>query len=143
MSTDRRHPVIPFDASLIQDYLLGRGVSSVALFPSGKSNSNYKLTLSTGEICVLRLYNQNEDAAQGTTITNLVTDLLPVPHALHHGDGWSVFTYLEGELLATVPEHTEAAAEALAKLSTITFPSPGLSMPMAPCHPSPLQRRGS
>ncbi len=142
MSTDRRHPVIPFDASLIQDYLLGRDVSTVALFPSGKSNSNYKLTLSTGEICVLRLYNQNEDAAQGTTITNLVTDLLPVPHALHHGDGWSVFTYLEGELLATVPEHTEAAAEALAKLSTITFPSPGFINADGTVSPFPFATKG-
>jgi hypothetical protein len=117
-------------------------VSSVALFPSGKSTANYKLTLSTGEVCVLHLYNQNGDAAREATITNLVTDLLPVPHAPGVKRMWSVFTYLEGELLANVPEHTEAAARALASLSGITFTSPGLINADGSLSPFPFAPKG-
>ena len=117
-------------------------MSSYARFPDGKSNSNYKLTGSTGETYVLRLYNQKADAARNTPVTNLVTHLIPLPHTLHRGDGWSVFTYLEGEPLADVPEHTRAAAEALAKLSTITSPSQGFINADGSVSPFSFAKRG-
>ena len=141
MSTDRRHPLRPFAAPLIQDFLQGRGVLSVELFPSGKSNSNYKLTLSTGEVCVLRLYSGG-DVEREAYVMSLVADLVPVPQELHRGDGWSVFTYLEGELLAKAPEHSGVAAEALAKLSAITFPSPGFINPDGSVSPFPFAKKG-
>ena len=44
---------------------------------------------------------------------DLVRDLVPVPQEIDRGEGWSVFSFLEGELLHRVPEHSAAAARAL------------------------------
>ena len=48
-----------------------------------------------------------------------------MPNELDHGDGWSVYPFLNGELLESVPQHTGAAAEALARISSVMFDSPG------------------
>ena len=56
---------------------------------------------------------------------DLVRDLVPVPVEVDRGDTWSLFTFLEGEHLEDVPEHTGAAAEALARISSVVFESPG------------------
>ena len=105
MTTDRRNPHRPFDESLIQGFLRGRDVLSAELLRAGRINTNYKLSLSDGGAYVLRLYSQG-DAGRGTYIMSLVKDLVPVPIEIDRGEGWSLFTFLEGELLENVPEHT-------------------------------------
>jgi aminoglycoside phosphotransferase (APT) family kinase protein len=122
---DRRHPHQPFDRTLIDDFLRGRNILSVDLLPAGKSNSNYKLVLSDGEVCVLRLYSHG-DAERETYVMNLVRKLVPVPAEMARGETWSVFSFLEGEHLEQVPEHSGAAAEALARISALEFKSAGI-----------------
>ena len=56
---------------------------------------------------------------------NLVREIVPVPLEVDRGEAWSLFTFLEGELLESVPEHSGAAAEALAKISRVQFESQG------------------
>ena len=125
MSTDRRAPHKPFDRSLIRRFLGAREVVSVELLPAGKGNTNYKLVLSDGGAYVLRLYRA-ENSRREAYAMDLVRDLVPVPVEVDWGDAWSLFSFLEGEHLEDVPEHTGAAAEALARISSVVFESPGL-----------------
>lgn len=124
MPSDRRNPHRQLDPRLVQAFLNGRELQSADLLTTGKSNSNYKLTLSDGETYVLRLYSHG-NAARETYIMNLVRELVPVPVELYRGETWSVFPFLEGQLLETTPQHADAAAEALARIHSITFESPG------------------
>ncbi|MCI0692772.1 aminoglycoside phosphotransferase family protein [candidate division KSB1 bacterium] len=124
MPSDRRYPHQPFDPSLIGGFLRGREILSAALLPTGKSNTNYKLILSDGETCVLRLYSRG-NAERETYVMHLVKELVPVPVELARGESWAVFSFLDGELLENVPEHSGAAAEALAKLASVVFKSRG------------------
>jgi aminoglycoside phosphotransferase (APT) family kinase protein len=125
MSMDRRNPLQPFDRSLIQRFLRGRDLLSVDLLQSGKSNTNYKLVLSDGNKYVLRLYSHG-NAAREAYVMSLVEDLVPVPSEVDRGENWSVFTFLDGELLENAPEHSDKAAEALARISSLDFESPGI-----------------
>jgi aminoglycoside phosphotransferase (APT) family kinase protein len=95
------------------------------LLPAGKSNSNYKLILSDGEVCALRLHSYG-NAERETYVMNLVRELVPVPVEIARGETWAVFSFLKGELLEQVPEHSGAAAEALARISTVEFKSAGI-----------------
>ena len=124
MTADRRNPHRPLDRSLIQDFLRGREITSAQLLPSGKINTNYKLVLSDGQAFVVRLYSRG-DAAREVAIMDLVRDLVPVPQEIDRGEGWSVFSFLEGELFQLVPEHSAAAARALVRISSVEFESPG------------------
>jgi aminoglycoside phosphotransferase (APT) family kinase protein len=98
---------------------------SVELLSAGKSNTNYKLILSDGEACVLRLYSHG-NAERETYVMNLVREFVPVPIEMARGEAWSVFSFLGGELLEQVPEYSGAAAEALARISSIEFKSAGI-----------------
>jgi aminoglycoside phosphotransferase (APT) family kinase protein len=122
---DRRHSHRPFDRSFISGFLRERDILSVELLPAGKSNSNYKLILSDGEVCVLRLYSHG-NAERETYVMNLVRQLVPVPVEIARGATWSVFSFLEGELLEQVPEHSAVAAEALARIASVEFKSAGI-----------------
>jgi hypothetical protein len=124
MSADRRNPRQPFDWSLTEEFLQGRGFLSAELIHTGRSNTNYTLVLNDGLQCVLRIYS-NGNAQRKSYVMGLVSDLVPVPKELHRGDGWSVVSFIEGELLENVPQHTAAAAEVLARISSVSFQSPG------------------
>jgi len=124
MSADRRNPHQPFDRSLIESFLQGRELSSVELLAAGKSNTNYKLILGDGQRFVLRLYSHG-DAQREVYVMGLARDLVPVPQELHRGEAWSVFSFMEGESLERLPQHSGAAAEALARISSIVFQEPG------------------
>jgi aminoglycoside phosphotransferase (APT) family kinase protein len=122
---DRRHPRRNFDPALIEDYLRGRTVESVQLMPLGKSNTNYRLTLTGGEVCVLRLHNPGSNAGQENHIMRLVGGMVPVPAVLAGGSDWSIHSLVEGIALADAPECVQAAAEVLARISSHRFPSSG------------------
>ena len=124
MAADRRNPHQPFDRDLIKDFLQGRDIDSSELLPAGKSNTNYKLRLSDGQWCVLRLYSHG-DSQREVYVMDLVSEQVPVPQELHRGEDWSVFSFIEGEMLEDVPQHSRSAAEVLARLSSINFDSPG------------------
>ncbi|MEE8584250.1 MAG: phosphotransferase [Acidobacteriota bacterium] len=121
---DRRHPYRAFDPSLIEGFLRGRQISSMQLQSAGKSNTNYKLTLSDGQTCLVRLYSQG-DPVRESYLMKLAGGLVPVPRELARGPGWSVLTFLEGGLLAEAPQHCAAAARALARIGSVAFESPG------------------
>lgn len=94
------------------------------LLPAGRSNSNYKLILSDGAAYVLRLYSHG--SAEGEThAMDLVRNLVPVPLELDRGENWSVFSFLDGDPLQNVPQYSAAAAEALGRISSVAFDSPG------------------
>jgi len=124
VSIDRRNPYRPFDPAVIEDFLGGRTLLSARLLPLGKSNTNYQLSLSDGCTCLLRLRSQGSPG-QESRVMNLARELVPVPEEIHRGDTWSVFTFLEGNILRSVPQYTAKAAEALAKISSVRFESSG------------------
>lgn len=137
-SVDRRHPHQPFDPSQIGGFLRGREILSAAALPAGKSNTNYKLVLSDDETCVLRLYSRGS-AERETYVMHLVKELVPVPVELARGENWSVFSFLEGELLESVPEHSGVAAEALAKIASVVFESRGWISASGAISPFPFE----
>jgi len=124
MAADRRNPHKPFDRSLIESFLQGKELSSVELLAAGKSNTNYKLILGDGQRFVLRLYSHG-DAQREVYVMGLAHDVVPVPQELHRGEGRSVFSFMEGASLEKLPQHSGAAAEALARMSSIVFQEPG------------------
>ena len=124
MAADRRNPHQSFDRALIESFLQGRELSSVELLAAGKSNTNYKLILGDGQRFVLRLYSHG-DAQREVYVMGLAHDMVPVPQEIHQGANWSVFSYIDGALLETAPQHSGAAAEALARISSIVFQEPG------------------
>ena len=125
MDEDRRHPRRQFEPTLIASYLEGRNVKSVQLMPLGKSNTNYRLILSDGEVCVLRLHNPGGNAERENHLLRLVREIVPVPAVLASGGDWSIHSFMEGAVLADAPECIKAAAEALARISSLRFTSSG------------------
>ncbi len=119
MPDDRRYPHKLFDPKLIAGFLCGREPVSVNLLP-GKCNTNYALTLSDGKRFVLRLRSRG-DAERESAVMDLARTVVPVPEEVARGEGWSIYTFIEGRLLSEVPECLCAAAEALARLSEVTF----------------------
>ena len=124
MAADRRNPHQLFDRSLIEEFLKDRELASVELFTAGKSNTNYKLILGDGQQFVLRLYSHG-DAQREVYVMGLAHDVVPVPQEVHRGENWSVYSFMEGELLERLPQHSGAAAEALARISSIVLQEPG------------------
>jgi hypothetical protein len=124
MTDDRRHAPRPFDASLIQSFLQGRSLASVKLFSTGRSNANYRLVSSDGVVCVLRLL-PHRTAVRERTLMALAREFVPVPEVLDGGEDWLILSFIEGGLLAESPQCTTAAAEALARISSIRFDSAG------------------
>ena len=130
MSADRRNPHQPFDRSLVQEFLQGRELLSAELLHTGRSNTNYTLMLNDGLRCVLHIYS-NGGAQRESYVMSLVSDLVPVPQEIHRGDNWSIFSFIDGDLWESVPKHT-AAADVLARISSVEFPAPGwVRMPWA------------
>lgn len=97
---------------------------SAALLPAGKSNTNYKLVLSDGDAYVLRLHSHG-DARREVYVMDLVRGLVPVPLEVSRGENWSLFTFLEGEMLQSVPEASDLAAQTLARISSVKFQAAG------------------
>ncbi len=126
MDKDRRHPRRPFNAALVASYLQGRKIESVQLMVLGKSNTNYRLTLTDGEVCVLRLHNPGSDVERENHILQLVRKIVPVPAVLASGGDWSIHSFLQGTTLADAPECVPAVAETLAQIASLKFTSSGL-----------------
>ena len=125
MDKDRRHPRRRFNAALVASYLQGRKIESVQLMALGKSNTNYRLVLTDGEVCVLRLHNPGSNAERENHILHLVRNIVPVPAVLASGGDWSIHSFLEGTTLAEAPECVEAVAEALGQIASHRFTSSG------------------
>jgi aminoglycoside phosphotransferase (APT) family kinase protein len=125
MDEDRRHRRRQFDPALIEGYLRGRKIESVQLMPLGKSNTNYRLILTDGEVCVLRLHNPGSNAERENHILRLVREIVPVPAVVASGGDWSIHSFVEGTVLADAPECVQPAAEALARIASVRFPSSG------------------
>lgn len=124
MPDDRRNPYRQFTPELIGDYLRTRKVMSAELFSLGKNNTNYKLKLSDGDVCVLRLY-ANSRARREVYLVEFAAGLVPVPEELYRGTDWAIFSFIEGQCLAELPEYTGIAAEMINRLSSRTFRSAG------------------
>ena len=91
---------------------------------NGKSNTSYKVLADDGAAYVLRLYSQGSPAREAR-VMDMVRDFVPVPAELDRGDTWSVTTFLDGDILELRPEHSGKAAEALARIASVAFDSPG------------------
>ncbi len=74
---------------------------------------------------MLHLYSHG-NAERETYVMNLVREFVPVPVEIDRGETWSVFSFLEGGHLEQVPEHSGAAAETLARISSVEFKSAGI-----------------
>lgn len=120
---DRRYPLKPFDPELITGFLRGRAVLSADLLP-GKCNTNYALALSDGQRFILRLRSLG-DAEREAYVMDLARRVVPVPEEVARGEGWSVYAFIKGRPLSKLSECVGAAAEALARLSVVTFESSG------------------
>ena len=62
----------------------------------------FNFMLNDGLRCVLRIYS-NGGAQRESYVMSLVSDLVPVPQELHRGDNWSIFSFIDGDLLESVP----------------------------------------
>lgn len=125
---DRRHPYQSFDPTLISSFLESVGphltIHAVELCTAGKSNTNFKLTLSDGSIYILRLY-ANRKPERDAYIFEFVKDIVPVPEILAQGSKWAILSFLPGKLLVDTPEYVDQAATALARLAALQFNAPG------------------
>jgi hypothetical protein len=119
MDKDRRHPCRQFNPALVASYLLGRKIESVQLMALGKSNTNYRLILTDGEVCVLRLHNPGSNTEREKHILHLVKKVVPVPALLASGSDWSIHSFVEGTTLADAPQCVQVGAEALARIASI------------------------
>ena len=124
LNQDRRNPIKQFSANVIAEYLAGRSVLSAELFSSGKCNSNYKLTLDDGIVCVARFYNSGNSDRDGF-VMDLARKIVPVPRELYRGNGWAILEFVKGKLLELVPEYSKAAGIAIAQFSSRVFDCPG------------------
>lgn len=124
MSIDRRNPCRDFDSGLISGFLGTRTLEKATRFSKGKSNTNYKLQLSDGLICVLRLFS-HKDMNRELFLMALAGDIVPVPRELYRGTDWAICTFIEGRCLSEVPEYTAAAVSMINQLASHTFPAPG------------------
>ncbi len=141
MVPDRRHPLRPFQRDLIRDFLRGRQVMDATLLPGGKSNSNYRLTLSDGTRCVLRLHAQASPERERYAM-DLARDIVPVPQLLWRGDGWSILSFVDGKPFAECPQHTREVARQLARISSIHLPGPGWIEPNGSITPFEFEAEG-
>lgn len=96
-------------------------------FSSGKANTNIKLLLDDGHVAVVRLYSENSQSnpAREKYLAGMIGGSVPVPAMLASGLDWAVFEFVEGELLASQPEHSGVAARAIARLSQIRLDTMG------------------
>ncbi len=121
---DRRYPLRPFDPRLMEGVLHGRSVRSVEVFPEGKGSGSYRVTLSDGETCVLRLLSGPTAARECYTL-RLASSFAPVPTVLDAGEDWLVLSFVAGRSLAKAPEGLGAAAAALPGLALCRFEQAG------------------
>lgn len=121
---DRRHPHQLLDPGILRGFLNGRRIRASHLLTGGRSNSNYRVELDDGTVCVVRLYSTASPSKESWVMTR-AAQVVPVPRVLHVGDRLAVLEYLPGEPLTEHPECLGAAAQALARLSRITFSQPG------------------
>jgi len=80
--------------------------------------------LNDGLRCVPHIYS-NGGAQRESYVMSLVSDLVPVLQELHRGDNWSIFSFIDGDLLESIPKHIAVAAEVLARMFSVEFPAPG------------------
>lgn len=127
MTNDRRNEYRDFDPATIAGFLGDRTIETSSRISTGKSNTNIKLELSDGETVVVRLYSENAQSSpkRELHIASMIGDAIPIPTILDHGDDWAVFEFVEGRLLEEQPEHSAAAAQAIARLSQINLDTVG------------------
>ena len=121
---DRRHPHRELDTSVIAEFLAGRELLSADLLRGGKTNGNYRLRLSGGAQCVVRLLNRG-DAALEAHMLSVASDVVAVPNVLASGDGWLVLAYIEGRALRHTPEDLRLAGQALAGIRSVRYKQAG------------------
>jgi aminoglycoside phosphotransferase (APT) family kinase protein len=124
---DRRNEYREFDPVLIASFLGDKTISRTERISTGKSNTNIKLELSDGKTVVARIYSQNSPSSpkREKQIASIVGDLVPVPEMLAHGNDWAVFEFAEGHQLDSQPEHSGAAAQAIARFAQVNFETGG------------------
>jgi len=109
----------------------GRTITASERITSGKSNTNIKLELGDGETVLARLYSENAQSslAREKRIADLIAssigNAVPIPKMLDHGNHWAVFEFAQGQLLESQPEHSRAAAQAIAQLTQIKLDTVG------------------
>ncbi|MFP4248800.1 MAG: phosphotransferase family protein [Armatimonadota bacterium] len=131
---DRRHPHRAFDPALIADFLGGREVRAAKLLPCGKTNSNYRLRLSSGEECVLRLLSRG-DSSREAHVLSLARAFVPAPEVLAIGDGWLALEYVDGRPLQHTRDDLRLAGQALARIHSLRFDRAGWIEPDASVTP--------
>ncbi|MBN2011560.1 aminoglycoside phosphotransferase family protein [candidate division KSB1 bacterium] len=137
----RRHPHQPFSPDMIAPFLDGRIVESAELFNNGKSNSNYHIKLSDGSEYVARVYGA-ADIDFEHYIHKIARTVALVPDILFHTQQCAVLTYMPGETLGDAPQFAGKAAQALTRLSSISFDSRGQIQTDGTIKPWPFGRIG-
>jgi aminoglycoside phosphotransferase (APT) family kinase protein len=124
---DRRNKYREFDPALISSFLGDRTISRSERISTGKSNTNIKLELSDGITVVARLYSENSwsNPEREKLIANMIDNRVPIPKMLANGNDWTVLEFVEGNQLDAQPEHSGAAARAIAQLTQVTFETGG------------------
>lgn len=121
---DRRHPHRPLVPEQIADFLGDRAIVSSDLLPGGKSNSNYRLLLSDGSDCVLRLLSARNGSREAHLI-EMAGELVPVPKVLSADSDWIALEFIPGRPLQCNPHELLQAGEVIARLQTRRFDRAG------------------
>lgn len=125
--SDRRNEYREFDSELIASFLGDRTITRSERISTGKSNTNIKLELNDGITVVARLYSENSWSSpeREMLIATMMGGKVPIPEMFAHGEGWAVFEFVEGDQLDSQPEHSGAAARAIAQLTQVKFKAGG------------------
>jgi Ser/Thr protein kinase RdoA (MazF antagonist) len=109
------------------------------LLDEGKANSNYRLKLRDGTLCVLRFHVREPEAASlEASISELLAGELPIPRVLRRGEGFTLLEWMPGstiERLLSAGRQDEVLSAAgdlgrcLAKISAHRFESAGFLDP--------------
>lgn len=124
MDTDRRHPLVRFDAEPLRPFIKDRRVLKAKLYPGGRSNSNYRVTLSDGTVFAAKFYGAAKPPGEAAAL-GLAAGLIPVPAILYEGECYIALSVVPGEPLECCPQYCALAARTLARLAAIKFPTPG------------------
>lgn len=120
----RRSAVRAFQPELIADFLDGRNVTSSKLLERGRRNSNYRICLDDGLVCVARLYAEGGPEPELGPL-QLARQVVPVPEVFARGADWAILSFLDGRPLVDSPGATQAAARMIGKLRSVRFSQQG------------------
>lgn len=125
--SNRRYEFRGFDESLLDGFLGDLSIIGYERISTGKANTNFRLELIDGRVVIFRIFSEKSPSspAREKHLVSMLGDSVPVPKMLDHGFDWAVYEFVEGDLLASCPEHSQAAARVVARMAEVKLDTVG------------------